>query len=75
MNRSRWPLALITLVLLTGAPMAGAEPPDLWRAAGVLPARTRARAPAFVLPDLAGQPIALERYRGRVVMLYFWATW
>jgi hypothetical protein len=28
-----------------------------------------------VLPDLAGQAITLESQRGRVTMLYFWATW
>jgi peroxiredoxin len=27
------------------------------------------------LPDLAGQVVTLEGQRGKVVMLYFWATW
>jgi hypothetical protein len=27
------------------------------------------------LPDLSGRPVTLESQRGRVVMLYFWATW
>jgi hypothetical protein len=27
------------------------------------------------LPDLAGQLVTLESQRGRVAMLYFWATW
>jgi len=29
----------------------------------------------IVLPDLGGQPVALGDQRGRVVLLYFWATW
>ncbi|OGF04984.1 MAG: hypothetical protein A2W00_07975 [Candidatus Eisenbacteria bacterium RBG_16_71_46] len=29
----------------------------------------------FSLPDLAGKIHALESYRGKVVMLDFWATW
>jgi len=27
------------------------------------------------LPDLSGKPQELKRYRGRVVVLNFWATW
>ena len=29
----------------------------------------------FSLPDLNGNPQTLEQYRGRVVVLNFWATW
>ena len=32
-------------------------------------------APAFHLSDLQGRPVRLEDYRGRVVLLNFWATW
>jgi cytochrome c biogenesis protein CcmG/thiol:disulfide interchange protein DsbE len=32
-------------------------------------------APAFVRNDLSGQKIALEKYRGKVVLLDFLATW
>ena len=32
-------------------------------------------APAFVRNDLSGQKISLENYRGKVVLLDFWATW
>jgi peroxiredoxin len=27
------------------------------------------------LPDLGGERVALQSHRGRLVMLYFWATW
>lgn len=30
---------------------------------------------ALALPDMAGQPQSLENYRGRIVVLNFWATW
>ncbi len=32
-------------------------------------------APAFAGTDLAGEPLALEELRGRVVLLDFWASW
>jgi thiol-disulfide isomerase/thioredoxin len=33
------------------------------------------RADDFVLPDLAGKPQRLSQWRGRRVLLNFWATW
>ncbi len=32
-------------------------------------------APDFTLPDLEGNQISLSTYKGRVVLLNFWATW
>lgn len=32
-------------------------------------------APNFTLKDLQGQPVSLAEYRGRPVVLNFWATW
>jgi thiol-disulfide isomerase/thioredoxin len=32
-------------------------------------------APSFTLPDLGGRRVSLEQYRGKVVLLDFWATW
>ena len=32
-------------------------------------------APDFVLPDLAGQPVALSQHRGKKVLLATWASW
>jgi peroxiredoxin len=34
-----------------------------------------AQAPDFTFVDLAGQTTQLSSYRGRVVLLHFWATW
>jgi peroxiredoxin len=33
------------------------------------------RAPGFEVADLQGEPVALEDYRGRVVLVNIWATW
>jgi len=32
-------------------------------------------APSFALPDLAGKPVRLEDYRGKVTLVNFWASW
>ncbi len=29
----------------------------------------------FSLPDLQGKKVSLKDFRGKVVLLYFWATW
>jgi cytochrome c biogenesis protein CcmG/thiol:disulfide interchange protein DsbE len=32
-------------------------------------------APAFEVEDLEGKPLSLAQYKGKVVLLMFWATW
>ena len=32
-------------------------------------------APAFTLPDAGGAPVALDKLKGRVVYIDFWASW
>lgn len=44
----------------------------------VWPATMRAQArtpPDFVLKDLSGRNVRLSSYRGKIVLLNFWATW
>jgi len=67
-RRSFIPLAVGALALLfvyrvhTGADL---KPP---RQSGLT-------APAFTLPDLQGRPVALAEFRGRPVLVNFFATW
>jgi peroxiredoxin len=42
---------------------------------GAVAVKTRALAPDFTLPQPSGQPLTLSSYRGKVVLLDFWATW
>jgi len=43
--------------------------------AGPKPASARKAAPAFTLKDAEGKTVSLEDYKGKVVLLNFWATW
>src|SRR5262249_1172512 len=36
---------------------------------------SRGAAPQFSLPDAKGAPVKLTDYKGKVVLLNFWATW
>ncbi|MBX6342542.1 MAG: TlpA family protein disulfide reductase, partial [Thermomicrobiaceae bacterium] len=33
------------------------------------------QAPGFTLTDFSGQQVSLEQYRGKTVILNFWASW
>ena len=43
--------------------------------ASVTPAKARKKTPAFTLKDVNGRPVRLSDYKGKVVVLDFWATW
>lgn len=39
------------------------------------PSAASGTAPAFTLPDLSGRGVSLADFKGKVVVLDFWATW
>lgn len=43
--------------------------------AAITPVNLRKPAPGFTLDDAKGTSIRLSDYKGRVVLLDFWATW
>jgi len=66
--------ALSVISLLSVAPAAAQLPlPELSHELTRLP--TPIDAPAFQLEDMDGEKYSLESYRGKVVILNFWATW
>ena len=67
-------VAVAALALVAGSAAAGAAAPD-FAAANVVPYDPAKPAPAFTLPDIGGKPWSLAQARGKVVLLFFWATW
>ncbi|HME40946.1 MAG TPA: TlpA disulfide reductase family protein [Steroidobacteraceae bacterium] len=62
-------LDMAALFACLGAPIVVADTPA--RPLGTL----NTIAPDFTRTDLSGRPLQLNRFRGRVVLLNFWATW
>jgi cytochrome c biogenesis protein CcmG/thiol:disulfide interchange protein DsbE len=62
----------IVLLALAGASAAAAQPAVR---AALQPANERKPAPDFTLQDSSGKTAQLTDYRGKVVLLDFWATW
>jgi cytochrome oxidase Cu insertion factor (SCO1/SenC/PrrC family) len=71
--------ALVALVLVVPLLLchAGwpAPPVSLLETLQLARPTARLEAPAFDLPTLDGRTVRLADLRGRVVLLYFWATW
>jgi cytochrome oxidase Cu insertion factor (SCO1/SenC/PrrC family) len=64
----------VVMVLALLLPVAAAAAPD-FAALDIQRYDQPKPAPAFTLPDLAGRPVRLEDLRGKVVLLFYWATW
>jgi cytochrome oxidase Cu insertion factor (SCO1/SenC/PrrC family) len=67
----RW--AAVVVMLLLAAQTAAAAPN--WAALEAQVYESPKPAPAFSLPDPDGKVTRLEDLRGKVVLLFFWATW
>ena len=68
---------LIAALLLAIAPMpaSAAGTPDYSLVPKLQEIKEHPPAPDFTLPDPAGNRKSLKDYRGKVVMLAFWASW
>ena len=66
----------VSLCVLTGFSMLVAAPlASRSGTSGIVAATSRKAAPTLSLPDAAGKKHHLSDYKGRVVLLDFWATW
>ncbi len=62
----------LSVLILAGSAIA-ADP--VYIRARLLAASERKPAPTFTLTDASGKQTGLNQYRGKVVLLDFWATW
>jgi cytochrome c biogenesis protein CcmG/thiol:disulfide interchange protein DsbE len=67
------PARAATLILVMAGIAAPADPPAV--RAALQAAKERKPAPEFTLTDSSGKTVQLKDYRGKVVLLDFWATW
>ena len=64
-----------SLSILSTASSELTEIPELGTAVSKIAPEIGAQAPDFALRDLRGNEVCLSEYRGRKVLLTFWATW
>ena len=57
------------------APATTDRPPDVFEQFGVVEFAAGQQAPAFALKDLDGRTVSLAEFKGKLVVVNFWATW
>jgi cytochrome oxidase Cu insertion factor (SCO1/SenC/PrrC family) len=71
---TRATVASVAFTLLVAAAASSATAPD-FESMRIDPYTPPKPAPALSLPDLDGNQRTLSEFRGKVLLLFFWATW
>jgi cytochrome c biogenesis protein CcmG, thiol:disulfide interchange protein DsbE len=74
-GRRRLAIAAMSVAVLAGALVLRHQRPTAPTAARAHSSATAALAPQFSLKGLNGEQVSLSDYRGKVVLIDFWATW
>jgi len=69
------PFCLVLFIFLEAAELSLSEEVDHLAPMGVVRMKEMHDAPDFILSDLEGDKWSLDDFKGKFVMLNFWATW
>jgi hypothetical protein len=67
--------SLVMFIFLATAELSLSEEVDYLAPMGVVRLKTMLDAPDFILSDIEGDKWSLRDFKGKFVMLNFWATW
>lgn len=68
-------IIMIGIGFLTLSPIEAKTLSEAFEAFKITELKEKPPAPDFQLKDLNGNVVSLQDYRGKPVILYFWATW
>ncbi|NIS17940.1 MAG: redoxin domain-containing protein [candidate division Zixibacteria bacterium] len=71
----RWFTVLAIFLMIFALWNPGRAVEDPMTAVGAFKFNKGLAAPGFNIETLAGDPVRLEDFRGKVVLIDFWATW
>lgn len=74
-ERLRCALVIGLVIISILYPSFASSSEHFYEALGLLKVTESVSAPQFELPDIKGKIVKLSDYRGKVVLINFWATW
>ena len=69
------PFSLVIFICLAVSELSISKEVDYLKAMGVVRQKNILDAPNFILSDLEGNKWSLKNFKGKFLMLNFWATW
>jgi peroxiredoxin len=66
---------LVLFLLLFIHPFAGGSEEELFSKIGIAAIRGDNKVPVFSLKDLNGKKVEIKQFKGKIILINFWATW